>query len=119
MGRDFKSHYKMKYIRIFLLLFAIFGLNLSSAAGSNEKKEILSEPTLIMTTDSINLASIYLEGIGTAVIDWGDGIILTVNFPSGAYQNHSYTNSAPRTITITGANITTFYCTSNASTLSW
>ena len=104
MGRDFKSHYKMKYVRIFLLLFAIFGLNLSSAAGSNEKKEILSEPTMIMTTESINLASIYLEGIGTAVIDWGDGRILTVNFPSGAYQNHSYTNSAPHTITITGAN---------------
>ena len=113
MGRDFKSHYKMKYIRIFLLLLAIFGLNLSSAADSNERKEILSEPTMIMTTDSINLASIYLEGIGTAVIDWGDGRRQAVNFPSGGYHNHSYTNSAPRTITITGASITIFYCSSN------
>ena len=113
MGRDFKSHYKMKYKRIFLLLFAIFGLNLSSAAGSNEKKEMLSEPTMIMNTDSIDLASIYLTGTGTAVIDWGDERRQVVNLPSSAYQNYRYTNSAPRTITITGANITTLYCTSN------
>ena len=104
----------MKYIRVLLLKLAIFGLSLSSVAGSNKKKEILSEPTMTMTTESIGLASIYLQGTGTAVIDWGDGKKDVINFTQG-YNNHQYADSAPRTITITGNDITVFYCSSNVS----
>ena len=83
--------------------------------GEDELREALSVPTttMTMTTDSIGLAGMYLYGTGYAVIDWGDGKRTVVRLSDSFGYNYKYTNTAPRTITITGADITVFYCSGN------
>ena len=71
---------------------------------------------MTMTTEDINV-SIRLKGIGTAIIDWGDGEDEQTVTLSPIYSdcNKIYTNTISRTITIYG-NITDLVCAENRLT---
>ena len=77
-----------------------------------------TEGIITMTTASQEV-SFMLRGLGTATIDWGDGSqpeteeISRIEF---AYFQHSFSNTKPRTITITGENITGLRCMENQIT---
>jgi len=87
---------------------------------------IAVESTITMTTakSSVQFSSLYF--FKEITIDWGDGAINTYDEPisialvgvpnTGLSIEHSYPDSSPRTITITGYNISGLYCSGNELT---
>ena len=75
---------------------------------------------IITMTTSANNISFWLKGSGTATVDWGDGsekktvkIVFTNDDELPPRISRRYSDKTPRTITITGKNITGLVCTNN------
>jgi len=71
---------------------------------------------IITMTTSAERASFQLKGSGTAIVDWGDGsekqtaeLELIDEYGWTQRISHTYSDTIPRTITITGENITGLY----------
>jgi len=77
-----------------------------------EPKYTKADVTMAITTSKSGKVSIWLEGSGTAIIDWGDGSRKKYRISKGNSRecSHIYNNSSPRTIAITGNNITYLGC---------
>jgi hypothetical protein len=79
--------------------------------------------TLIPDDDGVYIA---IGGSGTATIDWGDGSpVETCEFtdwlddwgnPGSDEYNHAYSGSGERTVTVTGNEVTRFFCGGNRVT---
>ena len=81
-----------------------------------ETSELVNTMTLTTTAASIN--HLRLLGSGGVVVDWGDGSSNSYTFYSESYMTctHTYTDSATRTITITGSDITRLVCQTSGIT---
>ncbi|MCL2063441.1 MAG: hypothetical protein FWG98_03585 [Candidatus Cloacimonetes bacterium] len=102
----------MKKIPIFLtfaLMIMVLGCGGKGIESSNEAD---SYSVMTMTT-SVQMIRFELQGSGTVTIDWSDGSE-SVNWEfidnNWTMFTHEFTDATPRTITITGDNITGLNC---------
>jgi len=73
--------------------------------------------TITMTTSKSGGVTMELWGYGSASINWGDGTTETKSInPSSAIFTHNYTQTIPRTITISGNDIRELRCNNNQLT---
>ena len=97
---------------------------------SGKAQENVSAAQMFLTTEKIGTVTIVMAGTGDFTIDWGDGSEIETHtfgefdrhiwshyhiFDDYSYR-HSYSCSTPRTITITGENITRLICGNNQLT---
>jgi len=68
--------------------------------------------TMTMTTQKSGEVLIIMQGSGTATIDWDDGTTSETKTLSNVNTEfkHTYSSTSPRTINITGENITELVC---------
>ena len=90
-----------------------------AAMGCGSKVRAETAGVITMTTSGESVSYFALWGSGTATIDWGDGS----NVETGELSNdertefgREFSDTNPKTITITGANITGLYCMRNELT---
>jgi len=67
-----------------------------------------------MVTSKSGEVKIYLEGFGSATVDWGDGTKNT--YALSGWLNHIYSGTSKHLITITGEKITFLSCNENELT---
>ena len=97
----------MKRLSIFLIAASIL-----AAFGFSSRSD---ERVMTMTTGAREV-SFELWGSGFAVIDWGNGRTQTTQVLNQWIRfRHEYSDTIPRTITITGADVTGFDCEDNQS----
>ena len=132
--RKIKKNNKMKTINLFFIFFisvvmiSVMGCNVNSSNDIqtvSKANDELFEPganlSIMTMSTRARKVTISLKGTGTATVDWGDGSKIVTTKPTegaGKDVQRRYSNTNPRTITITGDNITgLIYCDNQITAL--
>jgi len=109
-----KSRFNLRKVASGVACLAVC-MMLVGCGGRSSPNDIIT-----MTTNKSGNVKIYLSGNPEVVIDWGDGTtqsetlpLLSDNSNFGGEFEHSYSNTTPRTITITGSTLFCLQCDDN------
>ena len=98
-----------------ILLMTVFSIILITSCNEDEEIETV-QYQMTLVTQNANV-KIRIAGFGTITIDWGDKSAIetyTLYGSTAGMQNfsHDYSGSSSHTITVSGNDITDFYCNS-------
>ena len=100
---------------IFLTILVLF----IGCSRNSQDNEVIQQKQMFLTTSKLGDVNLFLVGEGDVVINWGKGEEKTKSIPTtdlGLHVSYTYSVKTPRTIIITGNNITGLICIDNELT---